>query len=388
MDHFYCSICSSRLDEPLYRSLSGKSLTSLCRIHPATTVVRICHDCGHLQTEVIADIDMYYDTQYDILVESVEEDQIYQVLDGKPIYRTEHQVKTILEKIDIGKHVDLLDYGCAKSSTVRALCSVSEKVTPHLFDVSARYIPFWETFVHPDNWAVNETKPEWNSRFDIVTSFFTLEHIPAVAQTMRDIVDLLKPGGVFYCIVPNVFSNSADFIVIDHCNHFTQTSLQRLLANAGLEVQRIDEHAHRGAFVIVATKPLGKTSALPDVSLADVEKTCANLSRVGYFWNEAASGIRNYEAGLNEEDKIAIYGAGFYGTFISASLLRRSRISCYLDQNPYLQGKECNSRPVLAPSELPEDVKTIFVGLNPAHASAIISDIPALARRKLNYFYL
>jgi len=388
MHHLHCSVCYNQLDEAVYRSPGDRSLTSLCRIHPGVTAVFVCGDCGHLQTPAIADVDTYYDAQYDILVDSEEEDQIYEVRDGLPIYRTEHQVQTLLGKLALEQHTDLLDYGCAKSSTVRALCSSSANVTPHLFDVSTRYIPFWEKFVNPDNWALNTTKPEWVSRFDIVTSFFSLEHIPTVAQTMRNIVTLLKPGGVFYCIVPNVFGNIADFIVVDHCNHFTPTSLKRLLSDAGLELQEIDESAHRGAFVIVARKSIGEAMPASSVPRLDIERTCVELSLVADFWRNAASGIRNYESGLANESRIAVYGAGFYGAFISASLSQPDRITCYLDQNPYLQGKAFNARPILGPSELPHDVKTIFVGLNPTHAKAIISDIQSLAGKTLNYFYL
>jgi len=388
MDHLYCSVCGSRLDDLLYRSPGGRSLTSLSRIHPSAAAVYVCHDCGHLQTQTIANIDTYYDAQYDILVDSEEEDQIYEVHEGKTIYRTEHQLKILLEKLQFKPHIDLLDYGCAKSSTVRALCAASPNITPYLFDVSTRYIPFWEKFVRPENYAINKTKPEWVSRFDVVTSFFSLEHIPTVAETMHNIVSLLKPGGVFYGVVPNVFSNVADFIVVDHCNHFTPTSLKRLLADAGLELQEIDEFAHRGALVIIARKIMSSAAVALNVLPSEIQHTCAELSSLADFWRSAAARVRAYEAGLTEEDKAAVYGAGFYGAFISANLAEPGRITCYLDQNPYLQGKEFNGCPILAPSELPENVKNMLVGLNPAHSRAIISSIPALVRRKLTYFYL
>jgi SAM-dependent methyltransferase len=388
MDHLYCSVCGSRLDDLLYRSPGGRSLTSLNRIHPFGAAVYVCHDCGHLQTQAIADIDTYYDTQYDILVDSEEEDQIYEVHEGITTYRTQHQLKILLEKLQFKQHSDLLDYGCAKSSTIRALCAVLPNVTPHLFDVSTRYIPFWEKFVHPENYAVNKINPGWVSRFDVVTSFFSLEHIPTIAETMHDIIRLLKPGGVFYGVVPNVFGNVADFIVVDHCNHFTPTSLKRLLADVGLELREIDEFTHRGAFVIIAKKPLSNAAVALNVLPSEIQHTCAELSLLADFWHSAVARVRAYEAGLAEEDKTAVYGAGFYGAFISASLAEPGRIICYLDQNPYLQGKEFNGCPILAPSELPEDVKNVLVGLNPAHSRAIISSIPALVGRKLEYFYL
>lgn len=384
----HCSICGQQLGEPIYSSAPHQSLTSLCRIHPDETRVFACLDCGHLQTSAITNVDAYYEAEYDILVDSEEEDQIYEIRGNKTTYRTEHQVKILLEKLGFLRHVDLLDYGCAKSSTIRALCSVAPSVTPHAFDVSARYVPFWEKFVAPDNWAVNSTKEGWNSRFDVVTSFFSMEHIPTVTDSAREIGNLLKPGGVFYFVVPNVFSNSADFIVVDHCNHFTPSSIEHLLSDAGLNLREIDVNAHRGAFVVVAEKPLDGKISNPRAARAEIERTCDELSAMADFWRNAAAKVLAREARLAGDDRIAVYGAGFYGAFISANLAQPGRIACYLDQNPFLQGKESNGHPILPPSELPGDINTIFVGLNPVHAKAIISDVATLSKRELDYFYL
>lgn len=388
MHQLPCSVCHLPLDEPVYTSGDRQSLTSLCRIHADDTCIFACRNCGHLQTSAIANVDAYYDTEYDILVDSEEEDQIYEIRGGKTTYRTEHQVQVLLEKLQFQRPMDLLDYGCAKSSTIRALCSMAPDVTPHAYDVSARYIPFWEKFVASGNWKINTVKNGWDSRFDVVTSFFSLEHIPTVTDSIREIASLLKPGGVFYCVVPNVLSNTADFIVVDHCNHFTPSSLKHLFGNAGLHLREIDAQAHRGAFVVVAERPVAGGPVEPRTSAAEIERTCDELLAIADFWNNASNKVRAYELGLADNEMVAIYGAGFYGAFISASLARLGRIACYLDQNPFLQGKEFNARPILPPDDLPDGVRTVLVGLNPTHAKAIIADIPALSRRDLDYFYL
>jgi SAM-dependent methyltransferase len=383
-----CCVCGSPLGDALYRSPANRSLTSLCQIHPSATVVHACSACGHLQSDPIADVDAYYDADYDILVGSEEEDQIYEVVDGKPIYRTAHQVETFLGKMAMPAGANLLDYGCAKSSTIRMLCSRAPRYTPHLFDVSARYIPFWKSFVRESNWSVHAVKPEWRSHFDIVTSFFSLEHIPRPAESMREIANLLRPGGSFYAIVPNVFTNIADFIVVDHCNHFTATSLARLMNDAGLDVLEIDARAHRGAYVIVARKHLPNeiSRLVPDEPA--IERALAELKDIADFWDGASERIRAYEATLAHNQHIAVYGAGFYGAFIFANLAYPERIACYLDQNPFLQGSRFEGKPILAPDALPAGIDQLLVGLNPAHANRIIAEIPALAARDLNYFYL
>lgn len=389
MPTLHCTVCGGSLGEPIYTSDGNESLTSLCRTLDTETRVYACVSCSHLQTTALKDVDGYYATEYDILVDSDEEDQIYEMRAGSTVYRTEHQVRVMLDKLAFATEpLTLLDFGCAKSSTIRALCEMRPDVVPHAFDVSERYVPFWEKFIRPGNWAVDRIAPEWHERFDLVTSFFSLEHIPDVTDTVAEIVRVLKPGGIFYCIVPNVFGNHADFIVIDHCNHFTPPSLRHLLEHAGLRIREIDADSHRGAFVIVADKLDEQDSDSHGLPAGEVQSTLRALESVAAYWRSAASTIRGFEAGLAAGEEVAIYGAGFYGAFISAHLSDRGRVACHLDQNRFLSNKKFNGRPILLPDKLPDDVRTVLVGLNPAHAKSIIADIPALSGKALTYFYL
>jgi SAM-dependent methyltransferase len=387
MDSPTCAVCASPLTHLLYDSGDRGSLTSLARPHAGRTRVHACRACAHLQTEAIAGVDAFYESEYDILVDSEEEDQVYEVRDGRPVFRTQHQVDTLLTRLPLQGPLQLLDYGCAKSSTIRALLAERPHLQAHLFDVSERYLPYWRRLVEPDRWAVHRVPDAWSGRFDVVTSFFSLEHIPGVAATMATIAGLLRPGGHFYAIVPDVAGNLADFVVVDHCNHFTAPSLRRLLADAGLEPLEIEAGAHRGAFVIVARKPVAATTiALPD--RAEVDAACRALETIAEYWNGAAERIREFERSLPADEPVAIYGAGFYGAFIAACLLHPERIVCHLDQNPYLQGRTLDGRPVLAPEALPAGIRTLLVGLNPAHARSIVEAIPALAAVAPHRLYL
>lgn len=216
-----------------------------------------------------------------------------------------------------------------------------------------------------------------------------MEHIVHPAETLRDIAGLLKPDGIFYCIVPNVLTNIADFIVVDHVNHFTKSSLAYLLESAGLKPIEIDDTSHRGAFVVIATKP-GVESPAPQQVTAqkDITHTMGELNRIATFWKVAGTNTRNFEATLGESEEVAIYGAGFYGAFLSACLDSPGRVACFLDQNPHLQGKLFNGNPILPPADLPDKIHTLLVGLNPAYANQIIADISTLQQRSLRFFYL
>ncbi|ANJ67712.1 hypothetical protein A9404_10300 [Halothiobacillus diazotrophicus] len=223
------------------------------------------------------------------------------------------------------------------------------------------YLPFWNQFVTSENYAVNITPESWQSKFDIVTSFFALEHIPEPLTTAREIFQLLNDKGIFYGIVPYSFSNPADFIVIDHVNHFTKLSLHRLLALSGFKEILIDSECHRGALVFVAKKS-GVSSREPDGRTN--QELATNLAN---YWNTAGHKIIKEEQ-RNNSERSAIYGSGFYGSYIFSQLKKPEKIMHFIDASPYQQGKTVFNKPIISPDELPDHVDLIYVGLNPSIA--------------------
>ncbi len=390
MNYLSCNVCAAPLTQALYQSEGGNSLTSLCQVRPGATRVYACGRCAHLQTEEMADAASFYESDYGILINSEEEDQIYEVMpDGKQVYRTDHQVKVLLDKLSLSSGARILDYGCAKSSMTKRLLAHRSDIQPHLFDVSARYIPFWEKFIEPGRWAVHETPSAWQGYFDVVTSFFSMEHMIQPEASVRKMAAMLKPGGTLYCIVPNVVTNVADLIVLDHVNHFSAPSLRYLLKGVGLDVESIDDTSHRGAFVVVARRVNEvEQRILPEEFDHDVQNWLSRLQDVASFWSNAAESVRSQEAELPPDAETAIYGAGFYGAFIASCLKEPQRVVCHLDQNVYLYGRRLNDRPILSPAQLPKHIRNVWVGLNPTHARQIVSQLDVLKVRSMSFIFL
>lgn len=380
-----CHACGHADLELLYEMQSGLALTSLGSAYPGNTRVWACPHCSHLQTDEIAQVAQYYADDYNILSSSTEEDQIYEMRGGTPVYRTEHQLTVLLSLLELRSGARILDYGCAKSSTMKALLVARPDLQVHLFDVSENYKKFWSSFLHEERWATFVTKPEWAQSFDVVTSFFALEHIVDPLASLQKIHALLRPGGHFYCVVPNVATNVADFIVVDHVNHFTEDSWAHLLRRAGFVPERVDATSHHGAFVVVARR---QDAPPAQSNVGIIEKKVADFRLMADFWKGAAARVSDFVNVLPEQASCAIYGAGFYGAFITASLGGVQRIRCFVDQNPHLQGTTLLGRPVVAPAALDTDVDTLLVGLNPAHARRTIGEIQALRSRPFRYFYL
>lgn len=84
-------------------------------------------------------------------------------------------------------------------------------------------------------------------KFDVITLWHVLEHLPDLDGDLNKLVALLETNGVLLIAVPNFKSHDADhyknywagFDVPRHLWHFSKTSIERLLIKKGMEVIKI-----------------------------------------------------------------------------------------------------------------------------------------------------
>ena len=370
-----CCICDAPLAEPVYESPAPFSVTSLCQVLEGRTRAWHCKVCSHTQTASLPALERFYAEEYHILTASEEEDQLYEVRNGQKIFRTEHQVTTLLDKINLPPNAAVLDYGCGKAGTLKALVARAE-VTPFVFDVGEQYRPFWAKFVRPEYQAVDCVPGEWAGKMDAVISFFALEHVADPRAFVAEVNQLLKTGGVFYFLVPNLFANTADLVVADHVNHFSESSVNRLLSDAGFTVREVDGSAHQSAWVVVAEK---QSSGLGSPR---INSSASAIREMAAYWRSFGDRVRAFEQ--QSEGEAAIYGSGFYGTFIHANLAKPEAVTCFLDQNPHRQNQTLLGKPILAPEALPLTTQRLFVGLNPRVAR---DELAAVGLPELEVFF-
>lgn len=390
-----CRICGNVFQAPIYRSTGTWALSSLSERLPVCCQVWYCDRCGHLQSAELPDLAQYYAEHYRILDASEEDDQLYAVEAGGAIFRAEHQARTFLRHAEsvsnqvatdcLPHGARVLDFGCAKGATSRQLSRLRPDLSTYLFDVSERYTTFWSRFSTPENWATLLVPDTWFGTFDAVMSYFVLEHVSDLLGTLNTMRRLLKPGGMLYAVVPNVFSNPADLIVADHLHHFSGCSIVALLNRSGFRLCKLDDHSHESAWVVTAQRADGTREVdAPAQELADVEQAALEMAA---YWAGMEDRIRSFES-EHAAPRAAIYGAGFYGTLIAANLALPEQVACFMDRNPHLQGRQLCTVPVVAPQALPTDIRHVYVGLNPRLARESIAQIAAFADRNLEYFYL
>jgi len=85
--------------------------------------------------------------------------------------------------------------------------------------------------------------------FDVISMQHVIEHLYEPVPTMRDILKLLKPGGILYLETPDICSGSAlrdgaDWLHIklpEHVLYFSQATLERLLRELHCEVLNVSK---------------------------------------------------------------------------------------------------------------------------------------------------
>lgn len=380
-----CRVCGSEIVAPSYQA-SAPALTSMMAFIDIPTLAYVCDGCGHAQCGDLPDIESFYDTTYRISMESDDHDQIFAVdANGQPIFRTDHQASVGLRLLDLPQGASILDYGAAKADTLRKMLKARPDLRPHVFDVSSDYKGAWASWVAEEDQATYQAPAAWVGRFQAIISHFVIEHVEAPVDFLKTLRELLAPGGRLLLSMPNVVANPGDMTVADHLNHFSEASLKRAFALSGFVVETIDSIAFPGAFFAVATR--SEAPVASDADATEVAAAAAAAKQICAFWEQATvrlDGSAKRFAGRNA----AIYGSGFYGSWIHSRIAGDVKLAAFLDQNPKLQGSSHFGRPVMPPAAVPSETDVIFVGLNPLKARAIIASQPALNRPGLDLVWI
>ncbi|MGI9315855.1 MAG: class I SAM-dependent methyltransferase [bacterium] len=382
-----CNVCEDTLENPVYTSEKDLSITTMGTLLDGETRVYFCGNCAHIQTTELSNIDEYYALEYEINAESKAADQLYEICGDTPIFRADKQAEVFLQKVAPKEGSLILDYGCAKGATLRSICEVNQAITPYMFDVTDRYVDFWKEFVAEDNYACFEVNPEWRGMFDVITSFYALEHIADLDTCLNRIHDLLAEDGKIHFMVPNCFENIADFVVADHVNHFSKFSIAYLLHKYDFTDIVIDDSIYDSALVVNANKSKhsGPTKGPRRSCLDDVADQVAKLAD---YWRGIRERLESFDQQFIGDRSISIYGAGFYGSFIRSCLRSDVHIHSILDMNPHLHGQLLDQTPVVRPDQMPANVDVLLVGLNPAKAGHIIEQAGIPDVENKHVFYL
>jgi len=136
---------------------------------------------------------------------------------------------------------NLLDIGAGTGDFLKQAKSKSWKTAGVEPNESARNLAEEKGIILKENISDFEGK-----KFDVITLWHVLEHLPNLEKTISEIEKLLKPGGILIIAVPNYKSfdakhyksNWAAFDVPRHLWHFSRKSME-VLFSKDMELEKI-----------------------------------------------------------------------------------------------------------------------------------------------------
>jgi len=188
----------------------------------------------------------------------------------------------------------LLDIGCG-SGTFLHLAGLQGFV-PHGMDTSARAVEVAsKQYGYPVRHGAIGS-PVWEDcRFDFITMFHVLEHLPDPAQGLQYAADLLKPAGTLILQVPNVRSIQARLFgrrwygldVPRHTINYSPGALGLLLRESGLDFRLVPQFSLRDNPASIASSllpwldPIGRKGRKPELS--PILSGAAEIAYLGAF---------------------------------------------------------------------------------------------------------
>ena len=135
----------------------------------------------------------------------------------------------------------LLDLGCSSGSFLESLKAESWRLFGIEMSAESAKTAVARSGAQVFVGDIPEAPFETES-FDVITCFDVLEHVYEPRRVMAKVAEWLKPGGIFYVLVPNVDSAEARVFgnywhgleLPRHLFHFSPASLRTLAKSAGL----------------------------------------------------------------------------------------------------------------------------------------------------------
>ena len=159
------------------------------------------------------------------------------------LYKIARSFSLNWKKKNIHRHKtggSILDFGCGTGEFLNTMRQSGWDITG-VEPTSAAAIKA-ETLTTQKIYSQLEAVPQ--NKFDVITAWHVLEHVPDLIETSRQLAGLLKKDGIIFIAVPNYQSPDADsyqahwagFDVPRHLWHFSKSSMSTLLESVGLKL--------------------------------------------------------------------------------------------------------------------------------------------------------
>lgn len=338
-----CLICGGRLAiiaENLHASSSRADA-----LHPFTLFE--CSRCGHVQKDIGPDYQAHLNEVYRVGYTLPVGGRKNNISDGKVVSREKTLARTLASLLDKKVEGAVLDVGTGMGYLLAAFSEELPQFDRVGYDLNNEKEEFIRANGATDFYSGSlEDIPK---KFDLITLNHVLEHLPDPVTVLKQASALLKPGGYLAAIVPCFKSVYTDFFFLEHCSHFTESSLNVVSALAGLSiVNRLEGLLGRIEIGFVSQRSEKAASASPVEAL------------------EWAQSLPEFIRAFGRQRKIGVFGV--YGAGMWLGVVLKGQLSFYVDEDPLKHGTTFADCPVIGVPEIPED-SVVVVAFNTPDAS-------------------
>ena len=307
-----------------------------------------CGLCGHVQKDVGPEYQAHLDEVYRVGYTLPGGGRKGNISNGKVVSREKTLAKTLGSLLDKKAEGAILDVGTGMGYLLAAFSEELPRFDIVGHDLNNEKEEFIRTNGATDFYSGSlETIPK---KFDLITLNHVLEHLPDPVTVLKQASALLKPDGYLAVIVPCFKSVYTDFFFLEHCSHFTESSLNVVSALAGLSVvNRLEGKLGRIEIGFVSQRSEKVGSASPAEAIE---------------WSQS---LPEFVRSLGSERKIGVFGVNGAGMWLGAML--KGQLSFYVDEDPSKQGATFAECPIIGVADIPKD-SVVVVAFNNPEASA------------------
>lgn len=344
-----CPLCDSRDVRP-FNSYGPRCLVGDYHITTGQVENVWCGRCGLGWNRLMmddAELAAFYAAYTKKVGSEDEDDLLFGTPDADVETLTASQARFVAEHVTAPRG-RVLDIGCGKGSFLKSFKAVRDGwqyvgVEPSREEAAlARRDPSFE--IHEGMFG---SVPLERGGFDLVAIMHVLEHVSRPVEVVRQMRELLTPGGLLFVEVPNTIDLNMfyDVLLFEHLYHFQPATLGWLLQREGFEIVAHATSTSYGAQRVIARKRMAAAAApaWPDVHMA------GGARRWHALWGSmnalAARGAERAAAG----ERVAVFGAGMTAaTWLVHSALHDAPLVGLFDESQWKIGRTLFDRPIYA----------------------------------------
>jgi SAM-dependent methyltransferase len=337
-----CLICGGRLSTIAENLHAASSRADA--LYPFTLFE--CIRCGHVQKDVGPQYQAHLDEVYRVAYTLPGGGRKNNISDGKVVSREKTLARALGSLLGTKTEGAVLDVGTGMGYLLAAFSEELPQFDIVGYDLNGEKEESIRANGATDFYSGSlEDIPK---KFDLITLNHVLEHLPDPVTVLKQASALLKPDGYLAVVVPCFQSVYTDFFFLEHCSHFTESSLNVVSALAGLSiVNRLEGKLGRVEIGFVSQRSEKEQSASP---VEAVE------------WSRS---LPEFIRGFGRR-KIGVFGV--YGAGLWLGVVLKGQLSFYVDEDPLKQGTTFAECPIIGVAEIPED-SVVVVAFNTPDAS-------------------